>query len=282
MLYSNHIINTAYSNMTSKGLLQLWAQIIGKPYGDRYLLSESVKTIKGTKKGYNTGVLYMTPAVRIGDVATCSHHKVGNCAGPCLVNSGHMALKGAIDARADRLQLLIKNPSLFYEILKRECEGLKRRSKLIRFRTAGRLNGTTDLDWTRILFNGKTIFQRIKGLKWYDYTKSPSLASNYQAAGISITFSWYRKADPINVLALLDRGVNIAIAYRDKLPTVQRILDRTVTVINGDDSDLRFRDQRGVVVGLKYKFATMSKNSAEINARALESGFIILSSEVIS
>ena len=280
-IYRDHAINSDYSKMTKKALLRLWAETIGKRYVDRYLLSESAKVIKGEKYGYLSGICYMTPAFSFSGGNTCSHHKLGNCAGPCLVHSGHMSLDGAIEARADRLALFLKNPALFFEILKRELVLLGKRARRRRLKVAGRLNGTTDLDWSRIQFGGKTIFEHFPRVRWYDYTKNPKLAENYISAGISVTFSWYKRAEVSTVLGLLDRGVNIAIAYKDKLPEFQAIGDRLVPVINGDLNDLRFEDARGCFVGLLFKFATMAKNSAEINARALESGFIVNSDFVI-
>ena len=192
-----------------------------------------------------------------------------------------MALRVAREARADRLALFLKNPSLFFEILSRELNLLAKRARKRKLKKAGRMNGTTDLDWSQIRFGGRTIFEHFPGIDWYDYTKNPKLAENYQQAGVSITFSWYKKAPTEKVLELLDRGVNIAIAYKDKIPANQKIGDRIVPTINGDAHDLCFNDPRGVVRALKYKFATMSKDAATINARALESGFIIQSNTEI-
>jgi hypothetical protein len=282
VIYKDHSIRSDYRTLSTKVLKDLWAKAINRPFSDRYLLSQSAKIVKGEKFGYLTGVCYMSPAVAFDGGNTCSHHKAGDCRGPCLVSSGHMALDGAVEARADRLALLLKDPALYFEILSRELKALQKRAKRKGIKTAGRMNGTTDLDWSRIQFNGKTIFQHFPRIAWYDYTKNPKLAENYISAGISVTFSWYKRADTSTVLSLLDRGVNVAIAYKDRLAETQKIGGRSVPVINGDQSDLRFEDVRGVVVGLKYKFATMSKNSAEINARALESGFIINSDHAIN
>jgi hypothetical protein len=50
-------------------------------------------------------------------------------------------------------------------------------------------------------------------------------------------------------------------------------------VINGDENDLRFKDKRGVVVGLKYKKIT-GTGGAEKNKLAFESGFVLRVSEI--
>lgn len=277
MLYANHLSNPEYQRMTLKALLDLWAELLGKPRRNRYLLSQSVKVIKGEKLGYLTGVLYMTNALKIGGINSCSHADLAGCKEPCLVGSGQMAGDTAIEARLDRIKLLTKNPALFFEILSREIKALNARAGRKSFRPVVRLNGTTDLDWTRITFDGKTIFQHFPLLRFYDYTKNPKLAENYQRHGICITFSYYKKAKTEDLLKLLDRGVNVAIAYRDRVPTGQMIGSRSVPVINGDEHDLRFLDQVGVVVGLRYKNQSMHRKAREINQTAHQSGFIIFS-----
>ncbi len=282
VIYKNHVIDRNYSGLSKKALLTLWADRIGKPFRPRYLLSDSVKVIKGEKIGYLTGVCYMSNAVKIAGVATCSHAVKAGCVEPCLAMSGHMSLAGAVEARADRLSLLIKDTALFFEILSRELKALEKAAKRKRFKVAGRLNGTTDLDWTRITFNGATIFEHFPRITWYDYTKNPKIAQAYSDRGVSVTFSYYKKAATADLLHLLDRGVNIAIAYRDTLPITQSIGGRSVEVINGDLHDLRFLDKKGAIVGLKYKNQTMHKKAAEVNATAHESGFIIFSNSVIN
>jgi hypothetical protein len=192
-----------------------------------------------------------------------------------------MAGQGAIEARADRLVLLTRNPSLYFELLSRELKALEKRADRKGFKPAGRLNGTTDLDWTRITFNGKTIFDHFPGITWYDYTKVPTIAENYSRAGVSITFSFYKKAAIDTLIGLLDRGVNIAIAYRDKLPIAQVLGVRMVDVINGDEHDLRFLDRKGAIVGLKYKNQTMHDRAREVNQSTDQSGFIVSSDYVI-
>lgn len=275
-IYRDHKINPTYKKMTKRALLELWSKTIDRPFCDRYLLSESVKVLKGEALGYLTGVLYMSAATVAYGVPTCSHHILADCGDKCLVKSGHMADLKAVQARRDRLELFLKDPALFFEILSREVKALKRRASSQGLKKAGRLNGTTDLDFTRITFNGLTIFEHLKGLRWYDYTKNPNLAANYRAAGVPVTFSWYKKADTKKVIDLLDAGGTIAIAYSGSdLPADQKIGDRSFRVIDGDISDLRFLDPKSVVVGLRFKKATFSSEAKRINSTALQSGFII-------
>jgi hypothetical protein len=69
-------------------------------------------------------------------------------------------------------------------------------------------------------------------------------------------------------MELLSRGVNVAIVF-DKLPETYM----GYKVINADETDLRFLDEKGgVICGLKYKKMT---GKGANNALAFESGFAI-------
>ncbi len=84
-------------------------------------------------------------------------------------------------------------------------------------------------------------------VQFYDYTKvlgrKVGDIPNYH-----LTFS---NADGnINdVLAAIQAGLNIAVVFKKELPKTYLGLP----VINGDETDLRFLDPKGVIVGLKAK-----------------------------
>jgi hypothetical protein len=110
-----------------------------------------------------------------------------------------------------------------------------------------RLNGTSDISWEKYeVGNGKNIFQMFPQVQFYDYTKvlgrKVSHIPNYH-----LTFS---KADgnDMDVRLAASKGMNVAAVFH-KLP--ETYIGRTV--INGDETDLRFLDAKGVVVGLKAK-----------------------------
>lgn len=48
---------------------------------------------------------------------------------------------------------------------------------------------------------------------------------------------------------MIDRGINVAVVFKNKLPETFWGLD----VIDGDLNDMRYIDKKGVIVGLKYK-----------------------------
>lgn len=110
-----------------------------------------------------------------------------------------------------------------------------------------RLNGTSDLRWESVGVDGaRNVMELFPDVQFYDYTKLSNrkdLPSNYK-----LTFSLAENND-LQAWAAASAGLNVAAVFRGKLPAT--FMGRTV--INGDDSDLRFLDPVGVVVALKAK-----------------------------
>ena len=123
-----------------------------------------------------------------------------------------------------------------------------------------RLNLTSDISWEDVqLFKGSNIFKHFKRIQFYDYTKSfkrmcsfldkpfikgeAKFPSNYH-----LTFSRSENNDKKCEMVLV-MGGNVAVVFRNQLPKTWKGYE----VVNGDDTDLRFLDKKGVVVGLIEK-----------------------------
>jgi hypothetical protein len=121
-----------------------------------------------------------------------------------------------------------------------------------------RLNGTSDLSWEKYTIHDKTIFELFPNVQFYDYTKvlgrKVSKFPNYH-----LTFS---KADgnDADVAEALLQGMSVVAVY-DKIPA---------DVPSADETDLRFLDPKGVMLGLKAKG----------RAKKDYSGFVIRLTEV--
>jgi hypothetical protein len=112
-----------------------------------------------------------------------------------------------------------------------------------------RLNGTSDLRWEiyPVTVDGieyPNIMSVFPNIQFYDYTKIPNrrnLPKNYV-----LTFS-LAESNKEDAITALIQGLNVAAVFRNDLPRV--FMGRRV--INGDSTDLRFLDPKGVIVGLK-------------------------------
>lgn len=233
------------------------------------LTTNNVKTMKGEKLGYKTYILYMSSYNdNSKGINLCSHASQG-CATACLVGSGLGGLYTSVqNARRNKSEFFLSNRVEFLHTLKDEITKIVKKS-VDEFIPTIRLNGTTDIRWEKFtVFDGKNIFELFPTVQFYDYTKNhlrfdKELPSNYH-----LTFS-RSETNNKKAMELLKRGFNVAMVMTKLVSTYKGF-----QVVNGDETDLRFLDEKNVVVGLKYKNLT-GLNGKEKNLQAKISGFVI-------
>lgn len=211
------------------------------------------KLLKGEKKGYLSSVLHLAPA-NLSGKEVCPKRTAG-CTAACLNTAGRGGIfkKGEStnviqQARIRKTKSFFENRQAFLNELVVEIIKTKTKAEKQGLIPVFRLNGTSDLSWEKYeVTNGKNIFEMFPDVQFYDYTKivgrKVSHIKNYH-----LTFS---NADGnINdVLKAKSSGMNIAVVFKKELP--EKYLG--LPVINGDETDLRFLDPKGVIVGLKAK-----------------------------
>ena len=204
------------------------------------------KLMKGEKKGYLSFVLHLAPADLSG-YETCPKRTAG-CTSACLNTAGRGGIfkKGETtnviqQARIRKTKMFFENREQFLVDLEADIRlGIKQAEKqgLI---PAFRLNGTSDIAWEKY-----GIIEKFPNVQFYDYTKM----RNRKVAHLKNYHLTFSKADgnDMDVRLAASAGMNVAAVF-DKLPT--EYIGRPV--INGDETDLRFLDPKGVIVGLKAK-----------------------------
>jgi hypothetical protein len=211
------------------------------------------KLMKGQAQGYLSSVLHFAPA-NLSGKEVCPKRTAG-CTSACLNTAGRGGIfkKGEStnviqQARIRKTKAFFADRQAFLNELVVEITKTKTKAEKQGLIPVFRLNGTSDLSWEKYeVANHKNIFEMFPDVQFYDYTKivgrKVSHIKNYH-----LTFS---NADGnINdVLKAKANGMNIAVVFRKELPT--KYLG--MTVINGDETDLRFLDPKGVIVGLKAK-----------------------------
>lgn len=242
------------------------------------LLSASEKTIKGEKFGWKTGILYLAPASTSGikmdgkGVTLCAKASP-QCENMCLISSGQMTFISSQIARINRTIFMFKEPARFMSMLYKECLAMRRLGGKRGGKVCVRLNGTSDIPWELgnymgvpliVPETGKTIFESVPDLQFYDYTKIfPRMSSDSKARRLKnydLTFSRAEgnEADCRKVLAM---NQNVAVVFfrgaKDKKAGTWPIgFPKTymgAQVLDGDESDLRFLDPKPRVVGLSAK-----------------------------
>lgn len=223
-----------------------------KEFGCASLISTNsdAKTVKGQKLGFLTGVMYMMP-----DDTLCPVAKIAGCRNACLVSAGRAAFTPGIGmSRAARTQFFHADRESFMALLLKEIQGVVNKARKTGQIPAIRLNGTSDINWSNVVHDGKTVFEHFPDVQFYDYTKSPSILR--AAAGEdnwSVVGSYSEASDQYKELikaASKKYNANLSVVFRTKkMP--ETFMGRKV--INGDETDLRFLDEEGVIVGLSAK-----------------------------
>lgn len=223
-------------------------------------INSDAKTSKGSSKGYLTGVQYLAPLGIAKRGTVCPHASKG-CAKACLYTAGRGAFNHVQKARIARTQFWTDSPEAHSEQLRSEIASLVSSALRQGMKPAIRLNGTSDIDWEQRL---PSVISENPSVRFYDYTKSYArmlaflegrFPSNY-----SLTFS-RSESNEKDCLSVLRGGGNVAVVFRHTLPKRWK----GFRVIKGDETDLRFLDPKGVVVGL------IAKGKAKKDA----SGFVV-------
>ena len=221
-------------------------------------IDTNAKTVKGQGRGFLTGILYLAPVKESGAINVCPHASQG-CAASCLFTAGRGAFDNVRNARIAKTLAFVQNRAGFMATLAGDVAKLA-------MTPCVRLNGTSDLPWENISCeDSRNIMERFPAIQFYDYTKNPNRIASYLAgempSNYHLTFS--RSEDNGKVaLSILKSGGNVAMVFSSaNLPPQYE----GSIVVNGDETDLRFLDPRGAIVGLKAKG----------KARKDQSGFVI-------
>ena len=202
------------------------------------------KTVKGEKKGVLTGILYMAPHTIAGGKTLCPFSTAG-CRAVCLYTAGRGGFNSVQESRIRKSQAFQADPWTFSAKLVEDVTALVTKAKRAGMIPAVRLNGTTDIEWENY-----GIMEKFPDVQFYDYTKWPASRRLKQPENYHLTYSFSEKANAeLQSIAWKNRGSNTAVVFSGGLPST--FLNRPV--IDGDESDLRFMDPSGVIVGLKTK-----------------------------
>jgi hypothetical protein len=212
------------------------------------LTTSNYKTLKGERMGVMTGILHLAP-YNLSGMNVCPMASQG-CASSCLNTAGRGAFSTTQQARIRRTKMFFEEREMFIALLRKDIETLRKKAQAKGMIAAVRLNGTSDIDWRRF-----GIFEAYPDVQFYDYTKVYRRMVEPRPSNYHLTFSRSEcnESDAIKVLG--SRG-NVAVVFKE-LPDFWN----GYKVIFGDESDVRFEDEQGVVIGLLAKGKARKDNS---------------------
>jgi hypothetical protein len=225
-------------------------------------VASSSKIAKGLKFNEMTYILYLAPAEQSG-YNTCPG-STEECRTACLTESGHNRIdvkKNAINkARIAKTKLFFEHRNFFMSWLVVEITKAKIEADTKGYQFSVRLNGTSDIQPEMFKLNGRNIFQIFPLIQFYDYTKVANrfkLTEKYPNYDLTYSFSGYNMLQSMELLQS-DKG-RVAMVFEGKqLPKTFMGIE----VIDGDEYDMRYYDDKNVIVGLKFKFVRTKIDTA--------------------
>jgi len=220
----------------------------------------------------DTYILYLAPHKASGYNVCPMATK--DCIAGCLNTSGRAGMEiksnnnnNIMNARIAKTKLFFEDKEYFMRWLIAEIKTNKAKSERKGHEFAVRLNGTSDINWIAYKIDGKTIFEHFPSVQFYDYTKVAKKFNN-MPKNYHLTFS-YTGYNWDDCERILNNGGNIAVVFniRKFYNSVNASLPVTFKgyeVIDGDITDYRPFDKKGVIVGLHWKEIANKKDSINV------------------
>jgi len=224
----------------------------------RRILGTSVKVEKGIKQGVLTSVLYLAAGSRSG-FNTCP--MAGDCVKVCLGHTtGRLVFESSQRAQVLKTLWFYLFRDDFVATLEREISAKLSQAKRQGKECAIRLNGSSDIIWEKYLDMSK-----FPEVQFYDYTKWRYNARQNRASNYHLTFSVDEKPQSLMwAVEWLNMDASVAVVVAREGSTNQGDAKQAARevirdgfmgypALDGDESDVRFRDPVGHVVTLYAK-----------------------------
>lgn len=216
-------------------------------------VGKDAKTIKGEKKGYLTGVLYLAPHT-ISGYQVCPKASEG-CRMGCLYTAGRGVYTRTQNGRIKKTLRFFQDRPAFMTQLVAEIEAMIRKANREGLIPVVRLNGTSDLPWEKFEavrggMTYKSLMKAFPEVQFYDYTKIRGRKEALALPNYHLTFSLSEDNDKEAVKAIKE-GYNVAVVMRvERRNDPKPAMWGGYPVVNGDETDLRFLDGKGNIVAL--------------------------------
>jgi hypothetical protein len=214
-------------------------------------INSSAKILKNEKYNELTYIIYLAPADLSG-YEVCPK-RTAECTHACLFGSGQVIMDKTnriVESRIKKTQMFFQNREYFMSWVVKEIEQAKAKAEKKGMKFSVRLNGTSDLQPTLFKHEGKVLFDIFPDVQFYDYTKVNrrfELLSKYKNYDLTFSYSghnWFECKDILD-----SKSGRVAVVFEKNLPETYK----GYKVVDGDAYDMRYVDEQGVIVGLKFK-----------------------------
>jgi hypothetical protein len=214
-------------------------------------VNSSAKILKNEKYNELTYIIYLAPA-NLSGYEVCPM-RTEECTKACLFGSGQVIMDKTnriVNSRIAKTQMFFENRDYFMSWVVKEIEQAKAKAEKKDMKFSVRMNGTSDIDPTLFKLNGKTLFEIFPDVQFYDYTKVAKrfrLLQKYGNYDLTYSFSGRNWNECEEILD--NKSGRVAVVFEKNLPETYK----GYKVVDGDAYDMRYVDEQGVIVGLKFK-----------------------------
>lgn len=216
-------------------------------------VAADAKTVKGAKKGYLTGVLYLAPHT-ISGYQVCAMATAG-CKLGCLYTAGRGVYSNTQQSRINKTKFFHEHREEFMAILVKDIEALARKANRMDMIPVVRLNGTSDLPWEKLAcvrdgVKYASLMEAFPDLNFYDYSAILGRKKAIELPNYHITFSLKENNDK-DAIKAIEQGYNVAVVMNTRRTEAKPETWSGLPVVDGDETDLRFLDpSSGHIVAL--------------------------------
>ncbi len=217
-------------------------------------VNNSTKHEKAYKYNELVYTIYLAPA-KMSGYEVCPM-RTPECTKACLNESGHNRMdihkNGINKSRITKTKLFFEHREFFVRWVIDEIKSAKKKADKLGYRFSVRLNNTSDISPEMFYIHERNttvnVLQYFPDVQFYDYTKVPNrhrLTKKYPNYDVTFSFSGHNWND---CKVMLENDVRVSVVF-NKLPETFEGYE----VIDGDKYDMRYMDNKNVIVGLKYK-----------------------------
>jgi hypothetical protein len=211
------------------------------------LLTDGKSNTKTAKNNVPTYYLSLQPTDLNSRGINLCRFSTKECRTACLQYAGRQSFDNVRKSREAKTEFFVNHRKEFIDKLWKELKKLNDKGKKV----AIRLNLLSDLDWQQEFTAANILYDlsKLNNIQFYDYTKDHfkvvmNRLPNYD---LTLSFSGHNWKHCENVMQR--KIANVAAVFKNTVPLEWN----GFKVVNGDLSDERFLEDKGVIVGLKYK-----------------------------
>lgn len=222
-----------------------------KYFEKKALLTDGKSNTKTAKNSMHTYYLSLQPTDLNSKGENLCKFSTKECRTACLQFAGRQSFDNVVQSRSKKTEFFVQYKGVFINKLWKELEVLNEKMGKADEKAAIRLNLLSDVDWD-IEFQKQNVnfdMEKLTNIQFYDYTKDHFKVYSDRLKNYNLTFSFSGHNWKHAKHFLEKKMANVAMVFKNTVPSQYE----GFTVVNGDQSDERFLDEKGVIVGLKYK-----------------------------